>query len=60
MLIDAKESTRMKSPAAHLKWSGGGHASSTARMVSFNQQELRDTEHSSKFTPNDEKRMTKY
>ncbi|KAI8572666.1 hypothetical protein RHMOL_Rhmol01G0217100 [Rhododendron molle] len=33
-LVDAKESTRMKSPAAHLKWSGGGHASSTARMDS--------------------------
>ncbi|KAE9463096.1 hypothetical protein C3L33_04995, partial [Rhododendron williamsianum] len=31
-LVDAKESTLMKSPAAHLKWSGGGHASSTARM----------------------------
>ncbi|XP_058224555.1 protein ABIL1-like isoform X1 [Rhododendron vialii] len=33
-LVDAKESTLMKSPAAHLKWSGGGHASSTARMDS--------------------------
>ncbi|KAH7850340.1 hypothetical protein Vadar_031270 [Vaccinium darrowii] len=33
-LGDAKESTRMKSPAAHLQWSSAGHASSAARMDS--------------------------